>query len=370
MFRKDSAMRTIEDMKKLFAEKGYNLLDEVYNNNKQYLSFEKDGYIYYNTYNGFIKTTNPKKWSAKNPYSIQNLRTYLCKEDVQIKIPDQSYNYDKLEAVCSCGNHYFVSWDNFINTKQYQCPDCGRKKSAKNHVKDIYIELMKEKELQSIEEYKGCKHTQHFKLSNGYIIKTSMYQVKHNGNIEDTIFDICNDYTIDNMQLYLRDNIPSLKLLSNTYTGAKSRYTFLCECGRQFEAVWQTVYFGQKSKCEYCTKFASSLAVKTEQWLNEHSIAYKKEKTYPDCQYKGKLRFDYYLPEFNSIVEIDGNQHDKPVRFGNMTQEEAEKAFVETQIRDRIKNEYCKKNNIPLLRIKQKEFATEEYKTKLQTFTS
>lgn len=70
-------MSTIEEKRKIFKQRGYNLLSKEYTNNKQYLLFEKDGYKYYNTYNGFIKTDNFKKWSENNPYSIENINLYF-----------------------------------------------------------------------------------------------------------------------------------------------------------------------------------------------------------------------------------------------------------------------------------------------------
>ena len=43
-------IRTLEEMKKLYKDKGYNLLEKEYNGNKSYMTFEKDGYLYYNTF--------------------------------------------------------------------------------------------------------------------------------------------------------------------------------------------------------------------------------------------------------------------------------------------------------------------------------
>jgi len=46
-------------------------------------------------------------------------------------------------------------------------------------------------------------------------------------------------------------------------------------------------------------------------------------------------------------IEFDGIQHFEPVlKFGG------EKSLIINKIRDSIKDEYCKKNNIYLLRIK------------------
>ena len=40
-----------------------------------------------------------------------------------------------------------------------------------------------------------------------------------------------------------------------------------------------------------------------------------------------------------------------PIKFCHMSDEEVQEKLNDTQRRDNIKNEYCKKNNIPLLRI-------------------
>ena len=51
------------------------------------------------------------------------------------------------------------------------------------------------------------------------------------------------------------------------------------------------------------------------------------------------------------LIEYDGEQHYMPVKFSHMSEEEVQEKLNDTQRRDNIKNEYCKKNNIPLLRI-------------------
>ena len=51
------------------------------------------------------------------------------------------------------------------------------------------------------------------------------------------------------------------------------------------------------------------------------------------------------------LVEYDGEAHDKPISFGCKDKNEILKRFKQTKIRDTIKNEYCEKNNIPLIRI-------------------
>jgi hypothetical protein len=109
------------------------------------------------------------------------------------------------------------------------------------------------------------------------------------------------------------------------------------------------------SGCPKCRSSKGELAV--EQFLKDHSIVYETQKRFSDCRNKLPLPFDFYLPEYNTCIEFDGRQHFEPVNFGN---NERYKQFIceefnLIQIKDKIKNEFCKQNNIDLLRISFKE---------------
>ena len=81
-------------------------------------------------------------------------------------------------------------------------------------------------------------------------------------------------------------------------------------------------------------------------WLHDHGIEYIPQKTFHDLKTeKGYLLFlDFYIPEYNLAIEYDGQQHFKDVpRFKSN--------LKENQIRDSIKNNFCKTNKITLVRI-------------------
>lgn len=81
-------------------------------------------------------------------------------------------------------------------------------------------------------------------------------------------------------------------------------------------------------------------------FLENNNIEFIRQKKFNDCFFKEKLSFDFYLPNIDIAIEYDGIQHFKPVKiFGG------EKEFQKNKIRDKIKNEYCIKNNIHLIRI-------------------
>lgn len=46
--------------------------------------------------------------------------------------------------------------------------------------------------------------------------------------------------------------------------------------------------------------------------LKKNNLNFKKEKTFSDCvnpKTNFKLRFDFYLPDYNCCIEYDGKQH-------------------------------------------------------------
>ena len=79
--------------------------------------------------------------------------------------------------------------------------------------------------------------------------------------------------------------------------------------------------------------------------LKQGQISFVREKTFSDLKH-GLFRFDFYIPNLQgapAIVEVDGEQHFKPI-YGRQS-------FLKGQEHDRRKNSYCLANNIPLYRI-------------------
>ena len=52
------------------------------------------------------------------------------------------------------------------------------------------------------------------------------------------------------------------------------------------------------------------------------------------------------------MVEYDGEQHYRPVRFGGISLKQAQKGFINQQKKDKLDTLFCKENNIILHRIK------------------
>lgn len=135
-----------------------------------------------------------------------------------------------------------------------------------------------------------------------------------------------------------------------------------CErCGYIFEKMPRDLL--NQISCSNCNMSKGEQIISTI--LNELNISYVREKQFSDLSYKKPLRFDFYLSDYNAIIEFDGKQHFRPVMFYTDNYEKAKDNYRTQKIRDKIKNQYCKDNNIPLLRIKYDE---KEIKRKIKNF--
>lgn len=81
--------------------------------------------------------------------------------------------------------------------------------------------------------------------------------------------------------------------------------------------------------------------------LDNHKIPYELQKGYEDLKNNGSyLRFDFYIPDCNLLIEYDGVQHFKPVAYFG-----GDKKLASQQRRDKQKTEYAEENHINLLRV-------------------
>ena len=136
------------------------------------------------------------------------------------------------------------------------------------------------------------------------------------------------------------------------YIKSSSKVEIICDKHGSF---WQTPNNHLRGAgCGKC-KNKSKGEYKIEKILIENNISFYQQQTFDNCRYKGLLKFDFYLPALNFCIEYDGIQH-----FESFNYFGGEKKLKETKKRDGIKNNYCKNNNINLLRIKYNESILEK----------
>jgi very-short-patch-repair endonuclease len=128
------------------------------------------------------------------------------------------------------------------------------------------------------------------------------------------------------------------------YKNAHTKVKILCKKHGVFTQNPSCHLQGQG--CPSCKESKGEIFI--NEYLVKREIKFIRQKTFNKCKNKSLLYFDFYLPELNLCIEYDGEFHYKPI-FGI-------KYLEETTKRDIIKNNYCEKNNIRLLRIPYTEF--------------
>lgn len=131
----------------------------------------------------------------------------------------------------------------------------------------------------------------------------------------------------------------------NSYTHIEMKHNI---CGHKWK-VQPASFTHTKSRCPKCAW--STGETKVAEHLDSIGVTYINEYSYSDCRDKSILPFDFYLPDYNMLIEYDGIHHYKPVDlFGG------EDNLVTVQAHDYIKDRYAKSNDINLLRIPYTEF--------------
>ena len=113
------------------------------------------------------------------------------------------------------------------------------------------------------------------------------------------------------------------------------------------------------NECPKCNISTGESAI--IKFLTDNNISYEHQKTFNDCinptdiKHVGRLKFDFYIPSANLLIEYDGEQHFRCFNIKGK-HKVTEKELKETQDRDDIKTKYAKRKNINLLRIKYTDF--------------
>lgn len=273
----------------------------------------------------------------------------------------QNYDYSKVnyinahtkvEIICKIHGSWWVNPDNFIR-KRYGCPLCnggGYKRLTKEEfIKRAKI-VHKEKYDYSEIEYKNIRTKIKIKCK----ICNNIFWQKPNTHLAGSGCPICGnkrevgknakttEQFIAESKKIFGDKFDYSKV---NYVNARTKVLLICKtCGNTF---WQNPHTHLSPRgCPFCKQSTGEQIISG--LLKENNISFEIEKSFPDLKDKTFLRFDFYIPSLNILIEYQGEQHYKKAGF------DTHKDFLLRKHHDWLKRKYCRDHNIKLICVNEK----------------
>lgn len=324
-------------------------------------------------YADYIKTTKnqTEKYCCKNcihdklheKYFEQTREKYYgilkdkCEEFGHIllsPIDDYKNAYSHFKIVCPVHGELSVTYNDYIHSKN-GCKYCGYEETKKklalpqDVVKEI-VESKNENILLNPEEYINTS-TKNLKVLCGSCKKIFITSLSSINGSKGMCSKCGYDYESELMKLSPEEVETRINSVNgNTLLNVdeyESTHTknlrVLCSCNREFIVSLQDYTYFNVNRCPICTKRTSKGELDVSVALDKLQIKYISEYKFDDCYNVKPLPFDFYLPDYNTCVEFDGQYHYFPIH--------GEDTLKATQERDKIKTDYCLKNDIHLIRI-------------------
>ena len=131
------------------------------------------------------------------------------------------------------------------------------------------------------------------------------------------------------------------------YKNTRTKIRIFCKkCNQSFSQTPMKHLCGRG--CPFCKKSKGENRILNI--LNKFKINTIPQKTYGGLIDKYDLSYDFYVPEYNLLIEYNGEQHYKLVNWtGELTEEEMRDNLKRQRHHDWLKRKYANKHNINLL---------------------
>lgn len=277
-----------------------------------------------------------------NPYTIDNIKTYLLLSNINCELISDTYedsnNY--LEFKCHCGNIFSTNWSTFRGNKTKECSKCSIKRRSESHkltIEEVKNRFKKRGYTPLFNKYADSSQKLLCKNKDGYLGEITLSNLNNGSKFE--IFSKNNKYFSYNIKHFIKINNIKCELISID----NNKIILNCACGNHFNTTFQTFVKG-KRQCDECSNVKSKYEITVEDWLNINNIKFINQYKFEDCRNILPLPFDFYLPDYNILIEVNGKQHYEPVKYWH-----GDTGFEEQKRRDSIKYAYCQNKNIRLI---------------------
>lgn len=259
-----------------------------------------------------------------------------------------------MNFTCSvCGEKITRTFKSFRDQNATTCKKCTNKKlreMKKLSKKEVYNRCNKygTKLLTPYEQYVNNETPIEFECSCGVHFFRRLADLQ---NEIDYKCDYCNNhhrYTYKEVYDFIESK--GCKLKSNEYKKNSDLLEIECKCGNIFYRRFNNFKDSNQYYCNSCTN-NSKAEIIIKNILDKNDIVYSYQHRFNECKNIKPLPFDFYIPSLNIAIEYDGEQHYK---IGCFRMDLLD--LMNLKRKDYIKTQYCKDNNIKLIRIPYWEF--------------
>lgn len=346
----------IEKVKSIVNELGGTIQNEDDINWGVYLRIlDCDGYRYYTKTDSILcSRTLGSRFAKSNPNSIDNIKLYLSKKgiiDVELLSTVYESEDKKLALRCSCGEIFYRDWGHIKQSERLKCEKCAYKSNRRmkfDFVQKVFEDnglILLDKELNG-SNYYSCE------TKDGYKCLCYLWNIKK--GIKADPFRENNPFFFENFKKYVSRNSTS-KLIS---VGMR-QIQLQCCCGQDF-SISRARFWNSSLRCDLCKRKLSTNEIMVKNYLDSIGERYIRQYRFVGCRDKRPLPFDFYLPQRDICIEVQGEQHyfEIPIWVNRG-------GLNGTQMRDAIKRDFCAQNEISLVEISYKEIKDKSYIDKL-----
>lgn len=343
---------TDEEIRNILCQYNFKLVE--YKNTKNIIALDIDGYKYKITLHNLLDGKQPNKL-LHNPFAIENIKLFLSINYPNYQLLDDKYVSCKTKMRFICLKHkdkgiQFNTMTNIMDS-HHTCKYCSYDKLSNERIIDDKFVIDRTNELHMIYKGRFTKNNETWvkficpvHINKG-VQSSSWYNFKM--SVNGCAYCYGRYKTTEDFKEEMNLINPNIEILGE-YNGCENQVKCYCKiCNHIWSPIGRSLKNGQG--CPNCSTSKGELKVK--EFLDINRIDYIQQKTFNDCVDKEKLKFDFYLPKENTIIEYDGQQHFMPVDFANKGIEWATNLYNNNVRKDIIKNDYCKENEIKLIRI-------------------
>lgn len=339
-------------------------LSEHYNGNKENMLWKCEcGNEFNATWNEITRgkhhcnfCSRSKRFNGFRDYTAEirqecNRRGYILLSD------NINRSNSRFEYICTKHIEYGVktaTYDTMINNGR-GCKQCGVESRTEKH-------KLSENNLKELVESKGFIYAGYDYANdenksnkvNIHIIcpkhiEKGVQKVKYDNlkrNTGKCVYCVGKGRTKEDLQKELDEQHGLVDVI--VYTQYSEPITVQCKvCGHIWDTNGPSLINGHR--CPRCIR--SKFEIEVSKLLDSWGYDYEFQYIFYDCRDINPLPFDFYLSNYNILIEVDGEGHYKPIPRGSMSKEEAEVQLNVVQKHDNIKTQYCIDNDIPLIRV-------------------